>query len=443
MQKLIVLAILLLTGLSAAQTGRIQLVQLSTSGAANGNVVTFNGTNAVWQAPSGGGGGAQLNVANTWTAQQAFTDSSLTDKIVLSSSSGDAFGTISSPASTYAGFGFLTGAARRWLVAKDPNNDFAILRYNSSGVFQDTPFVLDDATGDLALTGNIALAGTSKTITLKGVSSEPPAPTADNVAIYGQKVAGRMVPVFKGPSGLAANLQASLARNKIGYASPSGNATTLTQFGIALATTGTATTANVATTNLHSSLRRLDYLVTTAATTAVAGFRGGGTQFYRGDVAGRGGFYFICRWSHATGAATATMRGFAGMRSSTAAPTDVEPSSLTNMVGMGWDASDSNIQLMTNDGTGVATKTDLGSSFAVPTTDRSTVYEIGLFSPPNGSSISWQVTDLSSNATVSGTLTTDIPAAATLLNPYAYTSVGGTSSVVGITLFSLYIETDN
>ncbi|MFN3578710.1 MAG: hypothetical protein ACK4TJ_17270, partial [Tabrizicola sp.] len=101
--------------------------------------------------------------------------------------------------------------------------------------------------------------------------STPAAPAADGVKLFGRKVGGRAMPAFMGPSGLGSALQPLLARNKVGMFLPNGNGTAGTQWGLTYSSTGTATTANVATTNLHTYTRRLEYLVTTASTTAVVG----------------------------------------------------------------------------------------------------------------------------------------------------------------------------
>lgn len=273
------------------------------------------------------------------------------------------------------------------------------------------------------------------------VVAAPDAPAAGGLKLFGRSIAGRILPAFIGPSGLDSSLQPYLARNKVAYAQPNGNSTTVGLLGLALSATGTATGANVATTNLHTAMRGIEYLVTTAATTAVAGFRSTAAQFFRGSGI-TGGFTFICRFGPATGVSTSTNRCFVGFTSATGAPTDVQPSSLTNMVGLGWDAADSNLQIMHNDGSGTATKIDLGGSFPVPTADRTEVYELALFCPPGGSDIYYEVTDLVNGTVATGTISSDMPSSTTLLAPRGWMSVGGTSSVIGIALKSLYIETD-
>ena len=108
---------------------------------------------------------------------------------------------------------------------------------------------------------------------------------------------------------------------------------------------------------------------------------------------------------------------------------------------MGWDAADTNIQMMHNDATGACTRIDLGAALPVPTTDRSALYELALFSPKGTTaSVAYQVTDLVSGATATGTFTTDLPAATALLAPRGWMSVGGTSSVIGLGLNSAVLD---
>jgi hypothetical protein len=272
----------------------------------------------------------------------------------------------------------------------------------------------------------------------------PAPPAAGGVKLFGRSIASRLLPAIIGPSGLDTSLQPHFGRNRVGIWSPLGNSTTITALGMVAPTAvGTATTANVATTNRHQRTRRIEYLVTTAATSAIAGWRSAAGQWTIGAAtAGDGGFHFVNRWGPATGVATATTRAFVGMIAPLT-PTDTEPSTRVNMVGMGWDAADANIQIMHNDGSGVATRIDLGASFPVPITDRTAYYELALFAPPGTTQeVHYEVTDLVSGAMVSGTITTNIPTPSQLLGPHGWMSVGGTSSVIGAALMSLYIESD-
>lgn len=216
----------------------------------------------------------------------------------------------------------------------------------------------------------------------------------------------------------------------------SGNGSgALTVFGdIGLTVTGTVTAqATGAGTNAYTATKLSEALVTVAATTAVVGFRAGQTRVFLGNAANRGGFKLLWRFAPATGVATATNRLLVGLRVGSPVPTDVEPSSLLNMIGVGWDAADANIQMMRNDGVGVATKIDLGANFPVPTVDRTRVYELRLQAPPNSTTIEYMFYEIESPAlAVTGSFSTDLPAVNVMLGPAAQFSVGGTSSVIGM-----------
>jgi len=271
------------------------------------------------------------------------------------------------------------------------------------------------------------------------------APDADNVRLFGRKVGGRMMAAIMGPSGLDTSLQPLLGRNGAAFWRPAGSSTTVTQLGMAAATLGTATAATIATTNLHSSVKRLDYLVTTASTSAIAGWQSSAanTNQYCIGSGVIGGFHVILRFGGATGMATATHRCFAGMTSLTAAPTDVNPSTWANIIGVGYDSTDSNWQLMHKTGTGSVVKTDLGSSFPRQSVDRSKLYELALFTAPNLTSVGYEFMELGTSNTVAGTITSNLPAATTLLKAIVTCSVGGTSSVIGLSMVGASIETDH
>ena len=274
----------------------------------------------------------------------------------------------------------------------------------------------------------------------------PATPASGGINLFARPVGGRTMPAFVGSSGLATALQPLIARNSIGFFRAYQGATTVTALGIAIGNVGTATAkGSPANTNIYTSTAGLEYLVTTAATTAIAGFRIGTSaatnQWWRGNAAGLGGFTFVCRFGPATGATVSTGRMFVGYQQSTSAPTDVNPNTLTNMIGVGYaKGTDTNWQVMFNDGSGTATKVDTG--IAVPSADRTKLYELALFCPPNASFIRVQFTDLSTGTTFEYEATTDLPVNTAFGGFRGYHSVGGTSSVVGFNLMSAYTETD-
>jgi len=326
-------------------------------------------------------------------------------------------------------------------VNKNGGTLLKALAANTSAIFTVTDISTSAGGWYIEYSTDLAIgSATGNDLTL--ASETPSTPAADNMKLFAYKIGGRVMPGYIDPAGLDNAIQPLFARNGIKKWLPSGNGTAIVADGAAaLTATGTATAASVATTNRYTQIRGLEYLVTAAATTAVAGFREGANQQFFGNSAGNGGFFLVCRFGPATGVATTTNRCFVGMTTSTGAPTDVEPSTLTNMFGVGWDAADANIQFMNNDGSGTATKTSLG--IAVPTADRTSVYELAMFCAPNSTTVYYTFKNLAEGgSSVSGNVSSDIPAVNTLFSARGWMSVGGTSSVIGIALKSLYIETD-
>lgn len=261
----------------------------------------------------------------------------------------------------------------------------------------------------------------------------------DTVNLFGKKIAGRMMPAFIGTSGLASILQPFIGRNKITWATAVGNSRTLNVMGITLAATGVTTTAIVGTTNILLAQKRLEYAVTTASAAAVAGWREATAKYFIGG--NFGGFTYVCRFGPSRGvAANATKRLFNGFTSSTSAPTDVNPSSITNCVGVGADSTDVNWQIMHRQGTNLATKIDTG--IAKATSDNTEVYELIMFCAPSSTKVSIEFIRLSDNLSFTYETDTNIPTPTTMLAPRGCVSVGGTLSVVGISIINLYIGTD-
>jgi len=276
--------------------------------------------------------------------------------------------------------------------------------------------------------------------------ASPPASDAGTVRLFARSEGERLFPAYVDPRGRFSSLQPLIARRRVAWANPVGNSTTLHVMGVTLTATGTATAASVATTNIHTVMRRLEYAVTTASTTAVAGYRSGANVFHiGGSGAPHGGFFLVLRFGPSRGqAANATRRGFVGLTSNTAAPTDADPSAGTtwaNMVGVGHDAADTNWQIMHRNATGAVTKVDTGITKSY--NDFTEMFELVVFAAPAETPfVSIQFTRLSDGTTFARNVTTNLPAPTTLLGFQAYNSVGGTNSVIGIALASLYIETN-
>ena len=299
----------------------------------------------------------------------------------------------------------------------------------------------DTTTGKLIQNG-VNLASDAGEIGLPNVASPAVAP-ASTVNIFGSKIAGMLLPGFKGPTGGEGLLQPFVGFGQWSIFEPAGGTTT-SQIGMAVLTAGTVTSAAYATGSRRNRLRRLEYLVTTAATNAVAGWRNNNSSFSVGGASSwEGGFYGVMHFGPSTGVTNASHRFFAGMQQTAAAPTDVNPSTLLRMFGIGYDAADTQVQFMHNDGTGAATKIALGASFPKPNADRAFTYRLEFYAPPGSTqALHYRATYLETGAVATGVITTDLPTTTELLQPHMYVSVGGVSSVVGIMVGKVMFGTE-
>lgn len=277
--------------------------------------------------------------------------------------------------------------------------------------------------------------------------STPTAPASGGVKVFGtdRKLGSPAIGVLNS-DGLLRHLQEDLGEFNLSIYAPNGNGTVVGLGNLTVTAIGTAGASNVAL-NQYGEMRRRIQFAGSAATNSIGGVRGSANMWRVGrDANAPGGFWAVLTGGNAGGANT-TRRSFMGMIP-TAAFTDVEPSSLTNMIGMGADAADANFQLMYNDASGTATKVDLGSGFARATGSRNYIDELRLYSPnSNTQSVSYRAIRYGANsktisAEASGTITTDLPSVSTLLSPAIFESAGGTSTTIAVSVYGILVATE-
>lgn len=284
------------------------------------------------------------------------------------------------------------------------------------------------------------------------VNASPVTPPADNVKLFGKKMAQRMMPAAVGPSAMDAALQPATWRQKIGIWTPPGNANTVPGVVGTTAWTavGTATARNVATTNLLTRMRRLGYVSATTAG-SLTSIRTAAAQYTTGTGSGIGGLFASFRFAITDAAAVSGARFFVGFSSTTTAPTNVEPSTLTNAFGVAQLSTSSTQLYFVYGGSAAQTAIALGTSF--PPMNGTGIangvpYDLTLFCPPNSNGVvHYELFRLDTNTSIAGTITpgtpgTQTPANTTLLNPVMWRCNNTTAAAVGMDLCNFYIETD-
>lgn len=269
-------------------------------------------------------------------------------------------------------------------------------------------------------------------------AAAPDAP-ADGVLVFARSQAGRQRPVVLGPAGASSGLQATIASSKVGWWSAVGGAATAQSVGFVGTIAGTASARAVSTDNLFKSTRRLG-LVTGATAGSSAGLRDGAVgKYWRGNGPRLGGFEYVARFG--ISAHVAGLRVAVGLFATVAVLPNADPSAQVHAVFVGKNAADTTFRIMHNDGTGACTAIDPGADFPADTQEAD-LYEARFFCAPNGDRIGVSLERLNTGHLAEAVLTTDLPAAGTLLSPQIWINNGAAAAAVAIDVVSQYIETD-
>lgn len=285
-----------------------------------------------------------------------------------------------------------------------------------------------DADGDLLLTHE----------------TTPTTPAASKVKLYAAKF-GRMMPSWMTAAGIVNPVQPLFGAKSVSLWTPLANGNTMQTQGIN-ATPGGAVTVTArapATTNMFTSARRIGYVGGAAAGNG-ANLRFITPFLWRGNAAGLGGFHAVFRWGWSDAALVGTGRGFVGLWAGTAAaPTDVEPDTLTNLIAVGNNNGDANLQLYAA-GAVAQARADLGVNFPAQTVSTDW-YELHVSSAPNGSTIDYKLIRLNTGHIAEGSISAaaNLPSSTTFLGPVFHRSNGGTAAATAFDVGGFYSESDN
>lgn len=284
----------------------------------------------------------------------------------------------------------------------------------------------------------LKLTGVNTRLLLTGVTATPSATAASTLELYSKSIGGKMFPHWIGPSGVTNPIQTSLYFSQVSVIAPAAT-TTVTTIGCTLTNVGTISNPVIASTNLKTQTRRF-VNKSAGGVGSLASLRVNVLECWRGNVAGQGGFFMVCRFSLDT--IVAGNRAFVGLTdTATTAPTNIDPTTATApaKIGMGINASTGNWNMVHNTSGSVPTVIALGASFPVNTTD---FLELALYAAPNSATVQYQVTNLTTGTTTSGTLSTNLPLNTSFLGRTMWITNNATGSAVAWSCSKFSLETD-
>ena len=300
------------------------------------------------------------------------------------------------------------------------------------------------ASGKVQFNNSGAFGGASnveiETGNLKLVQAADPAAPANGLLVYANLTAGRAVPKLRAAANQAFEVQTALHGNSVFLVTPAISTTIpLVTGGVLTASVTISHVQTFASANRWQATRRTRIQTSTTAGTT-SGIRTAYGQWFLGNAAGFGGFFFRAQFGMNINLAGG--QKFVGLCASTAGLT-TDASALLNMIGMGYDAADlstGNWFLMRNDGSGVATKVDLGTGAVRNTNDG---YDLVMYARPNAAEVFVRIINLQTGAVVLDTsYTTDIPVVNTALAFKCECRNGAVAAADNIEIAKCYIESD-
>lgn len=240
------------------------------------------------------------------------------------------------------------------------------------------------------------------------------------------------------PSGVKWQAMPDTGRCPLSYWSPTNNSTTVpvVQGLAAFTTVGTATARAVASTNAATMLKRLGY-ASAAGAGSLASHYQNSAVFFPGDATYlTSGFFYSAQFVPSDPATVAGARMFVGIGQNTSAPTNVDPSTLTNSIGVAQISTDTTQLYLCYGGSSAQTAVALGATDFPGQTLSTSAFEISIYSPAAQSSTYYvTVRNLGSGVSKSFVLTgasAVVPQAGTALAPRSWRTNNATALAVGL-----------
>jgi hypothetical protein len=210
-------------------------------------------------------------------------------------------------------------------------------------------------------------------------------------------------------------------------------------------TIGTLTGRAFGTSNKLTASKRLGF-VSAATIGSLCGIysNGGLNGFIYPTSSGLGSFEISFRFGCSDAATVSGARGFIGIAYGTASQTNVEPSALTNVIGIAQLSTDATQYYLVYGGSSAQTPIALGTALGSPA-DKTTLIDFKI-TAINDTSFRYRVKNLSNGVAVSGTVTgtasTQIPAATTTMFPRLWRCNNATALAVAIDICFIHSESE-
>lgn len=243
-------------------------------------------------------------------------------------------------------------------------------------------------------------------------------------------------------------LQPFIGRNRIALWNSPGSSTGVPgTFGMFPPTLSGTLSRLTTTTNAATRMRRTGFPTTSTAGTLATVYSTVAQYTAGSGTAGDGsGFHYVCRFVPSNGAAVSGERFFCGMSSSVSIPTNVDPATLTNSIGVAQLSSSSTQLYFVCGGSVAQLAVGLGATDFPAGTLGTTAFEISIYSPSNVANTYYvQITNINTGASYNTTLSgssTSIPQSTTLLNWRIWKTNNATALTAAFDLGQVYIETD-
>jgi hypothetical protein len=198
--------------------------------------------------------------------------------------------------------------------------------------------------------------------------------------------------------------------------------TVVAEGGVTMSVTGATLAQTVGITSFATKQIRLRYYSSTVSGGRYAGNRGSALLWHI-----QGGFRYVCDFIIADTSYSPGCQQFYGLGGQTGdlgyggvAGTLI--STLFNIIGIGNEITDANLQVIHNSASGTATKIDLGVGFPANRTAgaaSTTVYSIQIYNEPMSTDVKYEVINKETGAIAQGTISTNLPLTSQGLNFFA------------------------